>query len=232
MKLITVGDLHGSPIWKTINPGEWDRVIFIGDYVDSADFSEDEIIFNLQEIIDLKNRMPEKIILLWGNHDLAYFYGGHDRHRCSGFRNKLLPTLFSLFTSSRQLFQAAWGTGNHLWTHAGVVQRWYNNCIKDQFLSSDRDLADTLNRLFNTYYEPLYYAGLLRGGLYEDGGIFWAHKKETEDDPLRGYHQIVGHTKTQSGILVSDHYGGYTSVTYVDCLDSSTEFLKLEVPGE
>jgi len=204
-------------------------MVFIGDYVDSADWQDDEIIFNLQEIISLKKKFPEKIILLLGNHDLSYYYNGHGRHRCSDFREGQLPLLFSIFSTNKQLFQAAWGIGNHLWTHAGVIQRWYNVYIKDQVLPSDKNLSDTLNRLFNAYYQPLFHAGFLRGGLFEDGGIFWAHKHEINDDPLRGYHQVVGHNKTQSGVLVSDHYGGYTSVTYVDCLATETEFFKIEI---
>ena len=47
MKIITVGDLHGSPIWKTIRPDDWDRMVFMGDYVDSSDYSDKEIKQNL-----------------------------------------------------------------------------------------------------------------------------------------------------------------------------------------
>ena len=229
MKIITIGDLHGSPVWKTIRPGDWDRMVFIGDYVDSGNWTGDDIISNLGELIKLKQKFPEKVILLWGNHDLSYLFNGHDRHRCSDFQEHLLPALSSLFTSGKQLFQAAWAHGNHLWTHAGIVQRWYNHFIKDQVMASDRDLSVTLNRLFETYYLPLFHVALIRGGTDEDGGIFWAHKYDTIDDPIRGYHQIVGHTRTQGGILVSDHYGGYTSVTFTDCLNTETEFFKLEL---
>jgi len=81
MKIITIGDLHGSPVWKNIRTENWDRMVFIGDYVDSSDYSAKEVKRNLEEIIVLKKSFPEKIILLWGNHDLAYFYGGHERHQ-------------------------------------------------------------------------------------------------------------------------------------------------------
>lgn len=229
MKIITIGDLHGSPIWKTIQPEEWDHMVFIGDYVDSADYSEEEIIRNLNEIIELKKRFPEKVILIWGNHDLSYFYGGHDRHYCSGFRKNMLPALFSIFTSNRKLFQPAWQVGNYLWTHAGVVHQWFSDFIKQQIIPSDSNLACTFNRLFNEYYPPLFHVGVIRGGFDQDGGIFWAHNAETMDDPLAGFHQIVGHTKTRTGILVSNHYGNDTSITYVDCLDTSVEFHKLEL---
>jgi predicted MPP superfamily phosphohydrolase len=227
MKIITIGDLHGSRVWKQINPEDWDHLIFMGDYVDSGDYSAGEITQNLKEILDLKKSNFKKVILLWGNHDLAYFYGGHERHYCSGFRKAMLPDLFSLFTSNRILFRAAFQVNNYLWTHAGVVQRWYDNFISEEILPADENLAATLNRLFNAYYEPLFNTSAIRGGLYEDGGIFWAHSAETFKDPLKGFHQVVGHTKTREGIVVANHFDNDTSVTYVDCLQRNVEFYKL-----
>ncbi|HNS17528.1 MAG TPA: metallophosphoesterase [Bacteroidales bacterium] len=232
MRIITIGDLHGSPVWKQIQPEEWDRMVFIGDYVDSGDFTRDEIILNLMEIIDLKKKLPDKIVLLMGNHDLAYFYGGHGRHYCSGFKMSMLSALYSLFTSNRNLFQAASQVGNHLWTHAGVVQRWYDTYIQEQVKPTDENLAYTFNRLFREYFQPLFHVSALRGGLYEDGGIFWAHRAETSDDPMHGYHQIVGHTKTRSGIMVTGDPSGETSVTYVDCLDTNVEFYQLDLRND
>jgi predicted MPP superfamily phosphohydrolase len=229
MKVITIGDLHGSPAWEKIDPEAWDRVVFIGDYVDSGDYSSAEIIRNLKQVIGLKVRYPDKVVLLFGNHDLAYFYGGHERHYCSGFRKSMLAELFSLFTANRKLFDAAFQLGSHLWTHAGVVQRWYDNYILDQVLKEDVNLAATLNRLFQSYYEPLYHASLIRGGLYEDGGIFWAHSNETREDPLRGYHQVVGHTRTNNGITNILHSAAGTSVTYVDCLQTDVQFHHIEI---
>jgi predicted MPP superfamily phosphohydrolase len=150
MRLITIGDLHGSPVWKQINPDEWDRIIFIGDYVDSGDFGQEEIIVNLQEIIRLKRDHPDKVILLWGNHDLAYFYVGHERHYCSGFRKAMLPELYSIFTGNRALFQASFQVRDYLWTHAGLVHRWYENYIREEIRPMDKDLSATLNRLFDS----------------------------------------------------------------------------------
>ena len=229
MNIITIGDLHGSAAWKEIDPGEWDQMVFIGDYVDSPDYSDEDIRQNLEDVIALKKTHPEKVVLLWGNHDLSYLYGGHPRHYASGFRKQMLPFFFTIFTANRGLFRAAFGSGRHLWTHAGVVQRYYERHIKDHVIPGDPDLAGTLNRLFDAYYEPLFHAGMLRGGLHEDGGIFWADLRETNADPLRGYHQVAGHTKTRGGIRVADHYGDDTSVTYVDCLVTSAAFFKLEV---
>jgi hypothetical protein len=227
VKIITIGDLHGSNAWKDIDPELWDRIIFIGDYVDSRELDSLTVLSNLEEIIQFKKTFPDKVILLWGNHDLAYFYGGHERHYCLGFKKKLLPIFYSVFTSNRQLFHAAWQTGSYLWTHAGIAEKWYDLYLKEKILPADKNLADSLNRLFNEYFPPLYLIGAYRGGLHESGGIFWADRIETRPDPLRGYNQIVGHTQTGNGILIFDNYSNDTSITCVDCLETKKEFFEL-----
>lgn len=229
LKIITIGDLHGSSAWKTIDPERWDKMIFMGDYVDSFEYPDWEITRNLDDVLQLKRSCPDKVKLLWGNHDLAYYYGGHKRHYCSGFRANLLPTFYKLFTSNRDLFQAAFQVRNYLWTHAGVVNNWYLHALHDQVRIEDLNLAAALNRLIKEYYEPLFNVSSIRGGLNHDGGIFWADKSETMKDPLHGYHQIIGHTHARMIETVRFDELENTSVTYVDCLDYSIEFLELDI---
>jgi hypothetical protein len=230
MKVITIGDLHGSSVWRDIDPSDWDRIVFIGDYVDSDYFTPTLILRNLESVLKFKKKYPDKVVLLMGNHDLAYYYEGKRLHLCSGFDDEMLPMLFPVFNNEKSSFQAAFQVGNYLWTHAGVVNRWYNKFIKEEVLPSDKDLAFTLNRLFEEYYLPLFHISSIRGGINDDGGIFWAHSSETQDDPLDGYCQIVGHTKTRNGIVESDNLRKDTSVTYVDCLKTTVEFHKLILP--
>lgn len=229
MKIITIGDLHGKSAWKQIRHEDWDHVVFIGDYVDSDEIEDGSIIENLEQIISFKVSFPEKVILLWGNHDLAYFYGGHKKHMVSGFRQAMLPDLFNIFTKHRKFFQAAWQITDHLWTHAGVTREWHDLYFESMMGKNGENLATSINRLFDVYYEPLYHIGSVRGGLYNSGGIFWADKSETEKDPLPGYHQIVGHSKTGNGIVKKSYGIRNTSITYVDCLSNETTFLELEI---
>jgi predicted MPP superfamily phosphohydrolase len=229
MNIITIGDLHGSQSWKQVHPKSWDRIVFTGDYVDSYDYTDKQILLNFQQVLLLKKDNPEKVILLLGNHDLHYFFKGTDRHYCTGFRRKMLPALHKIFQTEKENFQAAFQVGNHLWTHAGVVQRWYDHFIKSQILPEDENVASTLNRLFLSYYLPLFHVSEIRGGYDKDGGIFWAHSTETCNDPLPEYHQIVGHTRTQKGILIASFQKADTSFAYVDCLESREEFYKLDL---
>jgi len=52
---------------------------------------------------------------------------------------------------------------------------------------------------------------------------------ETSSDPLTGYHQIVGHSRTGKGIVSIGRPDGKTSVTYTDCLDTEICFFRLTV---
>lgn len=81
---IFVGDTHGDIEATKIVIDKYlencDYIVFLGDYVDR----EDEQIKNINYILSLKVKFPEKIILLRGNHEtpeMNYIYG---------FRNKVL----------------------------------------------------------------------------------------------------------------------------------------------
>ncbi len=229
MKIITIGDLHGLPVWKKIAPDDWDHIVFIGDYVDSFYFPDNEIVENLEEIIKLKKANPEKVILLWGNHDLGYLFRGASLHGCSGFRREMLEPLAEIFNNNRNLFQTAWQAENYLWTHAGIVQRWFANFIENQVIPNDINLAATLNRLFDAYYLPLFHVSHVRGGRQWESGPFWADMSETMNDPIRGFHQVVGHTHTREGIFTYNHSEGETSVTFTDCLETKYRFFELQL---
>lgn len=227
MKIITIGDLHGSVAWRKVQPEKWDRIIFMGDYVDSFDYSDDHILNNLKEVISFKKKYLEKVVLLWGNHDLAYYFRGVQPHACSGFRRSMMQDLHKIFTAEEELFLAAFQAGNHLWSHAGVVGRWFQRFIGNQVQPLDYNLSCTFNRLFRSYYLPLFHVSDARGGWDKDGGIFWADLSETWSDPPQGYQQIIGHTKVRR--ITRLRHSEQTTNTYVDCLESKEEFLELEV---
>ncbi len=226
MDVITIGDLHGSPAWKDISPADWDHMVFVGDYADSFEYDDRQILENLIEIIRLKNTHPGKVVLLWGNHDLAYLFLDKQGHGCSGFRPGMAKDLHDLYTKNSDLFLTAWQIGKYIWTHAGIVWAWYEYYIKKEE-PLDATLSDTLNRLFREYNPPLFHVGPLRGGIHRHGGVFWADLRETLYDPLPRYHQIFGHTKTGNGIRSYISENKSTSVTCTDCLETKTEFYKL-----
>ena len=51
MKVNVIPDIHGEVKWKKVIDESCDKIIFLGDYVDSFTVSNDQIITNLKDII-------------------------------------------------------------------------------------------------------------------------------------------------------------------------------------
>lgn len=217
-KILTIGDLHGLRVWRGTKPNNYERVVFIGDYVDAWTKTDNEIKNNLLEIIEFKKANPDKVILLWGNHDVAYLHGVDE---CSGFRSTMKFDLHNIFIENQKLFQLAYEihTSNniYLWNHAGVEQNWFNqnivmNEINNEYLKNIQvfELAEKLNILFNRNYEPLFWVDQWRGGCHDYGGPLWCGKPNLLENPLKDYIQIVGHTTCKDDIEI------YEKVIIVD----------------
>jgi len=240
LRVISVGDVHGFDTWKQAlnywRPEEeetlidqFDYIIFIGDYVDDFDHTDEQIYKNLLEIIELKEKYPHKVILLWGNHEMHYLFGP-TQHKCSGYRTSMYLRLNTLLNEKRDLFQLAFQIKNYLWTHAGVHRGWYADNIERQtyvirkgqeceWLEIDKSgtIADTLNFCFEAQHQPIYDCSFYRSGRAKVGGPLWADFIETYRKPILNYHQIIGHTR-RSQIDTYTNYKGDTSTTYVDCM--------------
>ncbi|WP_448698262.1 metallophosphoesterase [Mucilaginibacter sp. AW1-3] len=151
MKHIIIGDLHSRDSWRGIYIRHYDKVVFLGDYVDSFDLSDFAILENLKRVIDLKKRYPEKVVLLLGNHDVQYMHYPH--YQCSGFRQSMQTDLTRLFNSNRSLFQMAYQQGRYIFTHAGITNAWYHEFLRLPLLEQLREPEDTIADLINKVEE-------------------------------------------------------------------------------
>ncbi len=228
MRHIFIGDIHGRDAWQEINIRNYDKIIFIGDYVDSHTLSDFAILENIKKIISLKKRHPDKVVLLLGNHDVQYLH--FPRHQISGFRATMQPELTALFNKNRHLFQMAYQRGNDIVTHAGITNSWYNEFLRLPILDDIREdgdtIADLINKVENTTARYLLYATSIYRGGYGNGGFLWADYKETSIDMLDGFNQIVGHTQVQDIHTIS--YSN-KSVTYIDVLHTQIKFHELDI---
>lgn len=74
-KYLILGDLHCRSIWKDIVAKEGDncdKIIFLGDYTVPREAIFDDVSDAcgfLYEVLDYKDKNPDKVILLRGNHD-------------------------------------------------------------------------------------------------------------------------------------------------------------------
>lgn len=227
MKHIVIGDLHGRDLWEEINIRQYDKVVFLGDYVDSFTLSDFAILENLKKIVRRKKRHPDKVILLLGNHDVQYLHW--PRYQIDGFRPTMQQSLTALFNNNRHLFQMAYQYKNYIFTHAGITNSWYNEFLRlpslDELRKPDDNTADLINKVESTLRYLLYATSIYRGG-YSNGSFLWADLKETSIDMLHGYHQVVGHTRVPEVQTIS--FTG-RSVTYIDVLDHLTYFHELDL---
>lgn len=234
MKIVAIGDIHGRPVWRKAfeQYDQADQYVFLGDYVDGYGTSDEVVYMNLHNILQMKKKMPDKITLLVGNHDIQYLH--YPFFRCSGFRPEMQEPLSTLFNSNRSLFGVAYQYGNYLFSHAGISNTWYEKewefLQENGLAANSSNLAEVLNSIENSpEFDRLHVAGAARGGGKGSvGGITWADRTETIADPLRGFHQVVGHTKGQDIIKVDFAPTlPNTSITYIDCLDTKIAFLEL-----
>ncbi len=219
MKILTIGDTHGKNVLGHFNVEDYDKVVFLGDYVDAFDKTDQEIIINLQNIIQLKKDNPDKVCLLIGNHCLQYIHP-EDPNKCSGYRPSCALVLQQIFSDNRDLFQMAYLVEDYLFTHAGLSNFWWNNFVQRspyfEYMTAF-NLAEVINELSNSSE---------RWKFNDDSGPLWIRPWVLSSDLIYGYHQVVGHTRMKDITRVGDDK---TSVTYCDVLDNKMEFLSLEI---
>jgi hypothetical protein len=132
------------------------------------------------------------VILLLGNHDLMY-----------------IEYEEPLFVDNLPLFQNAYQIDKIVFTHAGIVHRWFvedfggslNSNIAAQFNNPTKEQQKALRQVGDRYTDTV-------------GGIFWAGVRELYE-PLQGFTQIVGHNQVADIKDVSINGG---RVIFCDCL--------------
>jgi len=76
-KIMAAGDTHGDvvitkEIIKKFFDDGFDAIIFLGDYIDRAPSDIGSSIPNINYLLEMKSRYPDKIFLLKGNHEANY----------------------------------------------------------------------------------------------------------------------------------------------------------------
>jgi len=201
-----------------------DKIIFVGDYVDSFDCSNVQMKKNLEDIIFFKKALPEKVVLLIGNHDVSYIMSDQ---RCSGFRPEMQHDFYKIYMDNIEEFQFAYEHQNTLWTHAGVTKGWIrelNAFLKDdeqRFYSFTKDyvdlpLVDKLNESWKLRLAPLFNVDRYSGGWNAWAGPLWVRPKILNAECMKSIQQVVGHTPMDQVTQVG-------TITYIDCLEYGEE---------
>ena len=214
MKTIVIGDIHGKDDWKKIlREHEWDKIVFLGDYFDSFTHSGKQQIDNFNEILAVKRANPNDITLLIGNHDLHYVinesYSGFQKVYQFDIKELLLPLL------KNKEIQVYTIIDDYLLSHAGITYTYLkNNDIKLEDLNEHFYISPTILRFqpgdeYNVYGDEVCQSPV------------WVRPKSLLADYITDYKYIVGHTR-------QDQITKVGNVWFIDCLDSSKEYLLLE----
>lgn len=231
MKIGVIGDGHGKNVWKSfINDNQQiEKWIMLGDYCDDFPPTTDKQIYdNLVDIIEFKKANPDKVILLWGNHEAHYLY---DDFGCTGFRPSMKASLQAILRDNEKLFQYAYQIKNYLFTHAGLTTQYIESLKKHDVHLTGPNYADQINEIAQTHNFKLFHQiGRSRGGWDEWGSFLWEDKRTFWKNNLPdGIHQIVGHSKVKGIRNQFNIIGDTKSIRFCDCLDTVTEFYELEI---
>lgn len=246
MKIVVIGDIHGRTIWKKIveENKDADKIVFLGDYHDiysyefkakDSSIAKTNSISNLLDIIEYKKQNMDKVILLIGNHDSHYMF---NLEKCSRYDFENQEMLRNIFIKNMNLFEYAWQKNNHIFVHAGILQKWFDHHHDDLcdlgLLDDMSNLADILNVFGkNRGKNAVNDISRMRGGYAPFGGITWADIDELTDyagsHGVKGLHQYVGHNKVNKIFTANlKHESGSedSSITFVDVLHE--DYNKLE----
>jgi predicted MPP superfamily phosphohydrolase len=234
-KTLVLGDTHGRSNWKlAIHQEQPDRVIFIGDYFDSFEFSGVEQIDNFKQIIQYKENNPQvEVVLLIGNHDHHYFpeigYTG-----TSGYQSRIAPSIIQVIDENRHHLQMAYGFDKYLFTHAGVSPVFMDQVFGKDDWSKESVVVD-LNELFRYKPKAFEFNGFDAYGDNTTQTPIWirprslmqANKKHTKS-LKKDYIQIVGHTGMKRiDIDGSDKFTG-GRYYFIDTMETSGEYLVIQ----
>jgi predicted phosphodiesterase len=265
MKIMSIGDIHGRNDWKKYifgsirNYGNWrievdkgnkedfadqypvlaecDKIIFIGDYVDSFEVKNLEMMHNLHEIIHFKKTYPDKVVLLIGNHDIQYIV---PNRTYTGYRPEMQWPFGELYRKNNECFQMAYWHESEmpsspsekkqtLWTHAGVTQGWLQllretiQSPEFQFVENFKDMELAridvlLNKAWDYRLDCLFNADRDSGGLEKWAGPLWVRPRMLAIDAIKGVDQIVGHTP-QKTIITFTPDDSEDTVFVIDCIE-------------
>lgn len=210
MKILIIPDVHGRDFWRYPIKEEWDKIVFLGDYTDPypGEAPQSEVLTNLIDIVDFKDKNPDKVILLWGNHDLPYWCEEYRKQldywcRHDSLRHKDIEAFFN---ENLDKFQWAYQEDKYLFTHAGI-----NNGFA-KLLGTMYGIvnASVINDFFNNKDNQMLLAmvSFYRGGWDKFSSPVWAdiheHYGVVPNKYIKDYYQIFGHTYSKQQIITKD----------------------------
>lgn len=202
MKYLFVGDVHNhSYIFDEVTELDYqynfDRIIFMGDYVDDWDTDNHKSLETLEKVIQLKKSNPDKYTLLWGNHENSYV-----GYKCSGHHIELEDLMEMKLKENIECFdfytKAECENEDYYCTHAGITNDYIKTACTNNW---EADLHDMNKNKLNSF-DLLHRITYSRGGCNDYSSFLWTDIKEhiqfnLLQEPIVS-HQIIGHSPVKT----------------------------------
>jgi hypothetical protein len=175
-------------------------------------------INNFLDIVEFKKQSKVPVILLIGNHDYHYYPGIEDSGT-SGYQTLMAPSIKYVVSDNKQYLQAAYQSGEFVFSHAGLSSEWLDDIVDGWSVDS---LDATINDLFRFQPQKLAYRSYKQVGstVYGVGGygsetfqgplwirpkaLMTANKKTLRKQII----QVVGHTPQETIDIKGKSTGG------------------------
>lgn len=227
-RILFVGDIHDKAVVlcpmidEVADRTDAGVIVLLGDLLNEWNIKAADEIESFAKLAEWITRQREQreVVVLLGNHDLAYWAEPHTfaqqelARQCPGFNPGAYPDVHYLLHTvvcrdgMRIMYGFTDGRGCRiLASHAGLTYDWWNWMpsppSRKQSAEQDREAADVavlVNEFANGHIGGGLssigaMAGPERGGW--PGSIpspVWAGKEELAHDPIPGFDQIVGHS--------------------------------------
>lgn len=209
-KYLILGDLHCRTIWKDIVAKEGescDKIIFLGDYIPPREVTLDDptdACGFLYEVLDFKDKNPDKVILLRGNHDLqalGYYWAEcwpkvHDKVaqycRTEDVKNWFLKNTQWVYHISET---------NIVCSHAGISSKWQGYILANTLANNSPNIksnSKTWEKL--NQFEPSELFGFTDDNPFDTNGesktqpCTWIRPQTLLDFGVNNIVHVVGHT--------------------------------------
>lgn len=221
-KILIVPDVHGRTFWHKAEEliDEVDQVVFLGDYLDPyphEGISFDDALVEFTLILLFKEKYPDKVVLLLGNHDMHYVIKEFmDCSRLNKSKRKELHDLYNECIDDFNLVHFI--EDKYLFSHAGLYEAWM-----DKYNLSIDELKDHKTFLKERWH-TLEDCNWRRGGYDLAGSCVWADIRESivQDSLILHVRQIVGHTQLDQKPYITDNIA-CLDVRRCFILDTSTD---------
>lgn len=222
LKILILGDSHGTRHFLSHNFNNYSLIIHLGDWVDNwvNDWKTDNQIEIIQEYLNLQKQNPKKFIALLGNHDNGYLineeYSGKQKHKQWDIKDFL--------EEHRKEFRIAYQLKDYIFSHAGLSSRWMEATKIDSIDKLNSCLWNKCENIFAFYPWDTSFSGN-----HTMQSPLWIRPQALCEVPWKNYNQIVGHTsnKGPNGVAEFIMKNG-KKLTVVDNIEH-TAYLELEI---